>query len=94
MPLLRSVPELTDLVYKPVSEMIKQEALRVGRICVTNFHINEDDDELEDVREINDNPNKSSQSSEDNNTSSMLTLDEHIKRRKACLAHFVSLNSV
>ena len=94
MPQLKSVPELTDLVYKPVSEMITKEALRVGHICVTQFHIDEEDGGLEDVTQTIDNPRDNFQpyqNLENNHSSTMLTLDEHIKRRKACLAHFVSL---
>ena len=92
MPQLKSVPELTDLVYKPVSEMITKEALKVGHICVTQFHIDEEDGGLEDVTQTNENF-QPSQNLENNHSSTMLTLDEHIQRREACLAlffHYVS----
>ena len=86
MPMLKSVPELTDLVYKPVSDLIKNEALRVAHICVTKFHVNEEDEELIDIGENNENDdvkdNISDSDIQNNNHSfSMLTLDEHIKRR-------------
>ena len=82
MPKLQSVPELTDLVYKPVSELIKKEALRVSRICVTKFHIDEDE-ELEGIEEIKDHLEATDIVQESNETFKMLTLEEHIKRRWA-----------
>lgn len=49
MPQLRSVPNLTDLVYEPVSELIKQEALKVSNNCVTKFHLDEEDEKSEEL---------------------------------------------
>ena len=80
MPKLQSVPELTELVYKPVSELIKNEALRVSRICVTKFHIDEDE-EIEGAAEIKDHLEATDIVQANNETFKMLTLDEHIKRR-------------
>ena len=82
MPKLQSVPELTELVYKPVSELIKKEALRVSRICITKFHIDEDE-ELEGIAEIKDHLEATDIVQENNETFKMLTLAEHIKRRWA-----------
>ena len=83
MPTLKPVPELTDLIYKPVRELIKNEALRVAHICVTKFHVNEEDEELADIDENNENTDniKESDIQNNNHSLSMLTLDEHIKRR-------------
>ena len=87
MPRKRFVPDLTDLVYQPASELIKCEALKVATNCVTKFHLDEDDEEeIEDtineplhLNEVNSQPIND----EENQTSSrpMLTLEEHLARR-------------
>ena len=43
MPQRNHIPALAELVYKPVSCLIKQEALKVSNNCVTKFHLDEED---------------------------------------------------
>ena len=43
MPQKRSVPDLSELVYTPISVLIKYEALEVTKNCVTKFHLDDDD---------------------------------------------------
>ena len=96
MPLKRLVPDLTDLVYLPVCELIKDEALKVASNCVNKFQLDDDDGVLEDLTDDS-NLNEEvggyggygglSLEMEENSTGSppRLTLQEHIKRRWDCL---------
>ena len=49
MPQRNHIPALAELVYKPVSCLIKQEALKVSNNCVTKFHLDEDEEDAEIV---------------------------------------------
>ena len=97
MPQLRSVAKLTDLVYQPVSELIKQEALRVSNNCVTKFHLDEEDEKTEEVlngisdhyKDVTKNETLAITENENNTSSPILTLEEHIKRRKVRILHLL-----
>ena len=88
MPLRRLVPDLTDLVYLPVSELIKNEALEVASNCITKFQLDDDDDIPDEITDDS-NQNKemggicSALEVKENGNASrpLLTLEEHIKRR-------------
>ena len=49
MPQRNHIPTLAELVYEPVSCLIKQEALKVSNNCVTKFHLDEDEEDAENV---------------------------------------------
>ena len=49
MPQRNHIPALAELVYKPVSCLIKQEALKVSNNCVTKFHLDEDEEDADIV---------------------------------------------
>ena len=49
MPQRNHIPALAELVYKPVSYLIKQEALKVSNNCVSKFHLDEDEEDAENV---------------------------------------------
>ena len=89
MPHLRCVPNLTDLVYQPVCELIKQEALKVSNNCVTKFHFDEEEAGTEDLNAEHESDYKdttinqvlSNEENDSNGTKLLLTLEEHISRR-------------
>ena len=95
MPQLRTVPNLTDLVYQPVSELIKQEALKVSNNCVTKFHLDEEDEKTEDLlngiskhyKDVTENEVLRNMENNNNSSNTSLTLEVHSRRRKVGLVH-------
>ena len=89
MPQRNRIPALADLVYKPVSCLIKQEALKVSNNCVTKFHLDEDEEDAENVltelpNAHEDTKNELSLCIETPNETvptQLLTIDDCVKRR-------------
>ena len=89
MPQRNHIPALAELVYSPVSLLIKQEALKVSNNCVTKFHLDEDEEDAENVltelpNAHEDTKNELSLCIETANETAptqVLTIDDCIKRR-------------
>ena len=89
MPQRNHIPALAELVYEPVSCLIKQEALKVSNNCVTKFHLDEDEEDAENVltelpNTHEDTKNESSLCIETANETvptQLLTIDDCIRRR-------------
>ena len=90
MPRIRPVADLTDLVYQPVSELIKFEALKVSKNCITKFHIDDDvemndimDESMNQMEDIETNRPSLNDEGNPNNPHPLLTLEEHVRKRYA-----------
>ena len=90
MPQTRPVPKLTDLVYQPVCELIKQESLRTAYNCITKFDLDEDEEDTEEmIEKISDHYDDVNEPSmEESNPSEWkpsTTFDEYWKKRQVFL---------
>ena len=89
MPQRNHIPALAELVYKPVSCLIKQEALKVSNNCVTKFHLDEDEEDAENVltklpnahEDKNNELSLCIETANETVPTQLLTIDDCIKRR-------------
>ena len=89
MPQRNHIPALAELVYEPVSCLIKQEALKVSNNCVTKFHLDEDEEDAENVLTEPSNADEDTknglslciETANETVPTQLLTIDDCIKRR-------------